>query len=107
MGPMSVRVASCFPFNVTCFLNGHSFLARELTRMGVGFRKDDNALLAVADVAALEAAAERLTPALIEPRCAHWVRRLAPRFSRDRSRRGEETGACPPEDDASHQEGEG
>ncbi len=25
MGPMSVRVASYFPFNVTCYLNGHSF----------------------------------------------------------------------------------
>ena len=30
MGPMSVRVASYFPFNVTCYLNGHSFVAQEL-----------------------------------------------------------------------------
>jgi hypothetical protein len=28
MGPMSVRVASYFPFNVTCYLNGHSFVPR-------------------------------------------------------------------------------
>jgi hypothetical protein len=35
MGPMSVRVASYFPFNVTCYLNGHSFVAQELTRDGV------------------------------------------------------------------------
>ena len=28
MGPMSVRVASYFPFNVTCYLNGHSLLPR-------------------------------------------------------------------------------
>ena len=27
LGPMSVRVATCFPFNVTCYLNGHSFVA--------------------------------------------------------------------------------
>jgi hypothetical protein len=39
MGPMSVRVASYFPFNVTCYLNGHSFVAQELTRDGVRFRK--------------------------------------------------------------------
>ena len=46
MGPMSVRVASYFPFNVTCYLNGHSFVAQELTRDGVRFRKADNAFLA-------------------------------------------------------------
>jgi hypothetical protein len=83
LGPMSLRVGTFLPFTVAVFLNGHSFLARELTRLGVGFRKDDNALLAVADVTALEAAAERLTPAVIEPRCAHWARQLAPRFSRE------------------------
>src|SRR4029079_9417605 len=57
MGPMSVRVASYFPFNVTCYLNGHSFVAQDLTRDGVRFRKADNAFLAVGDVLALQAAA--------------------------------------------------
>jgi hypothetical protein len=42
-GPMSVRVASYFPFNLTCYLNGHSFVAQELTREEVRFRKADNA----------------------------------------------------------------
>ena len=32
MGPMSVRVASYFPFNVACYLNGHSFVAQERAR---------------------------------------------------------------------------
>ena len=81
LGPMSLRVGTFLPFTLACFLNGHSFLARELTRAGVAFRQDDNALLAVADVAALEAAAERLTPRLIEQRCDQWARRLAPAFS--------------------------
>jgi hypothetical protein len=81
MGPMSVRVASYFPFNVTCYLNGHSFVAQELTRTGVRFRKADNAFVGVADVAALQAAADRLSPALLQRRCAYWVRRLVPTFS--------------------------
>ena len=81
LGPMSLRVGTFLPFTLACFLNGHSFLAQELTRGGVAFRKDDNAFLAVADVAALEAASERLTPRLIEQRCDHWARRLAPAFS--------------------------
>ena len=81
MGPMSVRVASYFPFNVTCYFNGHSFVAQELTRVGVRFRKADNAFLAVADVDALQAAADRVSPALLERRSAYWVRRLAPTFT--------------------------
>jgi hypothetical protein len=81
MGPMSMRVASYFPFNVTCYLNGHSFVAQELQRDGVRFRKADNAFLAVSDVAALQAAADRLTPALLQRRCNFWARRLVPVFS--------------------------
>ncbi len=81
MGPMSVRVGSYFPFNVTCYFNGHSFVAQELTRVGVRFRKADNAFLAVADVDALQAAADRVSPALLERRSAYWVRRLVPTFT--------------------------
>ncbi len=81
MGPMSVRVATYFPFNVTCYFNGHSFVAQELTRAGIRFRKVDNAFLAVEDVAALQAASDRLSPAILQRRCAYWVRRLVPTFS--------------------------
>jgi hypothetical protein len=81
MGPMSVRVASYFPFNVTCYLNGHSFLAQELQRDGLRFRKADNAFLAVSDVVALQAAANRLDAVLLQRRCNYWVRRLVPVFS--------------------------
>src|SRR5437870_2479577 len=81
MGPMSIRVATYFPFNSTCYCNGHSFVAQELTRAGVRFRKADNAFLGVADVAALQAAADRLSAAILQRRCAYWVRRLVPVFS--------------------------
>ncbi len=81
MGPMSVRVATYFPFNVTCFMNGHSFVAQELQRDGVRFRKAENAFLAVEDVAALQAAADRLSAAILQRRCTYWVRRLVPTFN--------------------------
>ena len=81
MGPMSVRVASYFPFNVTCYLNGHSFVAQELRRDGVRFRKVDNAFLAVGEVPAVQAAADRLSAALLQRRCNYWVRRVVPVFS--------------------------
>src|ERR1700694_3641686 len=81
MGPMSVRVASYFAFNVECYMNGHSFVAQELTRAEIPFRKADNAFLGVADVAALQTAAQRLNAALVEQRCTDCVRRLVPVFS--------------------------
>ena len=83
LGPMSVRIGTYLPFTVACYLNGHAFVARELTRQGVAFTQDDNAILAVADPGALEAAVERLTPRLLEQRCDAWVQQLAPTFSAD------------------------
>jgi hypothetical protein len=62
LGPMVMRVGSSFPFQTTYYLNGHSFIEQELTRAQVGFRKNDNAFLAIDDVAALQAAADRLSP---------------------------------------------
>jgi len=56
LGPIIVRVASFFPFHATYWLNGHSFMERELERAGIAFHKDDNAFLAVDDAAACTSA---------------------------------------------------
>ena len=58
-------MASFFRFHAKYWLNGHSFIERELQRAGIAFRKDDNAFLAVDDVAALQTAADRLSPVII------------------------------------------
>jgi hypothetical protein len=50
---MVMRVATFFPFQTTYYLNGHNFIEQELNRAQVGFRKNDNAFLAIDDVAAL------------------------------------------------------
>jgi hypothetical protein len=34
-----VRVASCFPFHATYWLNGHSFMEQELNRKQIVFQK--------------------------------------------------------------------
>jgi hypothetical protein len=39
-------VASFFPFHATYWLNGHSFIERELKRAGIGFHENGNAFLA-------------------------------------------------------------
>ncbi len=80
LGPIIVRVASFFPFHTTYWLNRHSFLERELTKAGIGFHKNDNAFLAVDDVAALQAAADRLSPPIIRKQLDYWTLILGPKF---------------------------
>jgi hypothetical protein len=82
LGPIIVRVASFFPFHATYWLNGHCFIERELNRAGIAFRKYDNAFLAVDDVTALQAAADRLSPAIIRKQLDYWTLILGPKFSK-------------------------
>jgi hypothetical protein len=82
LGPIIVRMASFFPFHATYWLNGHSFIERELQRARIGFHKNDNAFLAVDDVAALQAAADRLSPAIIRKQLDYWTLILGPKFSK-------------------------
>ena len=81
LGPMVMRVATFFPFQTTYYLNGHSFIEQELNRAQVGFRKNDNAFLAVDDVAALQTAADKLSPDIIRERLDYWTLILGPKFS--------------------------
>ena len=81
LGPITMRVASFFPFHATYWLNGHSFMEQELNRKQIGFRKNDNAFLAVDDVAELQAAADRLSPQIIRQQLDYWTLILGPKFS--------------------------
>jgi hypothetical protein len=82
LGPIVIRVASFFPFHATYWLNAHSFIEQELKRKQIGFRKNDNAFLAVDDVAQLQAAADRLSPAIIRKQLDYWTFLLGPKFSK-------------------------
>jgi hypothetical protein len=82
LGPVVMRVASFFPFHASYWLNGHSFIERELNKAGIGFHKNDNAFLAVEDVTALQAAADRLSPQIIRRRLDYWTLILGPKFSK-------------------------
>jgi hypothetical protein len=81
-GPLVICVGSFLPFQTTYYLNGHSFIAGELQRQGVGFRKDDNAFVWVSDVEALQAAADRLSREIIRKRLDYWTLVLGPKFSK-------------------------
>ncbi len=81
LGPMILCVGSFLPFQTTYYLNGHHYIAGELQRAGIKFRRDDNAFLAIDDLHALQAAAARLSPAIIRKRLDYWTRVLGPTFS--------------------------
>jgi len=81
LGPIVMRVGSFFPFQTSYYLNGHSFIEQELKRAQIGFRKTDNAFLAVDDVAALQAAADKLSADIIRQRLDYWTLILGPKFS--------------------------
>jgi len=81
LGPIALCVGSFLPFSITYYLNGHHFIERELQRAGVGFRKEDNAFLGVADAQALQAAADRLSPQIIRQQLDHWTWVVGPKFS--------------------------
>jgi len=86
LGPMIMCVGSFLPFQTTYYLNGHAFIAGELQRERVRFRKDDNAFLGTTNLTALQAAADRLSPEIIRKRLDYWTLVLGPKFSkRDRA----------------------
>src|ERR1700729_336850 len=82
LGPIIVRVASFFPFHATYWLNGHSFIEQKLKQKQIGFRKNDNAFLAVDNVAELQAAADRLSAQIIGKQLDYWTFLLGPKFSK-------------------------
>jgi len=81
LGPIVMRVGSFFPFQTSYYLNGHSFIEQELKRAQIGFRKTDNAFLAVDDLAALQAAADKLSAEIIRKQLDYWTLILGPKFA--------------------------
>lgn len=53
-GLMHVRLQTWFPFQMQVCLNGHEWLARQLTAAGIGFEKFDNGIHRVDDIAAAQ-----------------------------------------------------
>jgi hypothetical protein len=81
LGPIVMCVGSFFPFKTTYYLNGHSFIEHQLNQANISFRKNDNAFLAVDNIAALQAAADKLSAEIIRKRLDYWTFVLGPKFS--------------------------
>lgn len=58
-GLLHVRLATWFPFPVQVCLNGHDWLARQMDRHGIGYRRIDNAFVSIDDPARAQRMADR------------------------------------------------
>jgi len=81
LGPFAMRIGAYLPFYATYYLNGHDIIAPMLDAQGVGYRMKDNAFVSVADPGALQAAADRIDPRLIQERLDYWTFMLGPKFA--------------------------
>ena len=70
-GPIVMRVASVFPFRTTYDLSGHNFIEHQLRHGKIGFRRNDNAFVAVDDATVLQAVADKLE--IIRKRLDYWT----------------------------------
>ncbi|MBV9169482.1 MAG: hypothetical protein JOZ81_05295 [Chloroflexi bacterium] len=86
-GRMFVRVSTYFPFNARVCVNQHEWLARQLQREGIFFRKAANAFVQCADPQRLQHLADGLTPSDLEVPVQGWLRELVPFYASTDSNR--------------------
>ena len=58
-GLMYLRLQSWFPYTMQVYVNGHDWLARQMTQRGAGFTQHDNGFLALDDPAQAQQLADR------------------------------------------------
>jgi hypothetical protein len=58
LGFLHARIQTWFPLTIQVYVNGHEWLARQLDARGIGYRRLDNAFLAIDDPAAAQELAD-------------------------------------------------
>jgi hypothetical protein len=77
-GFLHVRIQTWFPFTVQVYVNGHEWLARKLSRHGVGYRRCDNAFLSIEDPRRAQRFADRFTGRKWPRILSRFARRVNP-----------------------------
>ncbi len=80
-GRMFVRISTYFPFNARVCVNQHEWLARQLQREGIFFRKAANAFVQCSDPERLQRFADSLTTSELEVPIQYWLRKLVPFYA--------------------------
>jgi hypothetical protein len=69
-GLMYVRLETWFPYTVQVYVNGHDWLARQMTKHGIGYQQVDNAFVGIADLPEAQRLADRFAQ-------WNWIRQLS------------------------------
>lgn len=81
-GRMYVRLQTWFPFTVQIYINGHSWLSRELHKHGIGFVQEDNCFTQLDDPDRAQRLADRFPHMAWVSRLNAWVKRIHPLLGR-------------------------
>lgn len=81
------RICPYFPHNSRLCLNGHEWLARQLSQEGIAYQQCGNAFLDCADPARLQALADQFSHEHIIPFAHRWLAQLVPTFTAAELRR--------------------
>ena len=78
LGRCYLRVPTWVPFSLQFYCNGHSVLARTLSREGIDYLPQDNAFLRIADGARAQELANAFNPDLLHRRLDHYAQQFCP-----------------------------
>ena len=77
-GLMHIRLATWLPFGIQVCLNGRSYLARQMSRAGIGFQQRENCFVQIDDLARAQAMLSALESWKWERVLGAWARRVNP-----------------------------
>ena len=80
LGLIYLRVPTWCPFRLQFYCNGHSWLARQLTAAGIGFKLADNAFLRIDDWQRAQTLADHLSPVTLHEVLDRYATQCCPVF---------------------------
>jgi hypothetical protein len=78
LGLIYLRVPAWCPFRLQFYCNGHSWLARQLTAAGIGFKLADNTFLHIDDWQRAQTLADHLSPASLHHILDRYAQQCCP-----------------------------
>jgi hypothetical protein len=87
-GRMFLRICPYFPCNITVWLNGHNWLARQLQHEGIAFEKLNNLFVNCAQPERLQELSDAFAPEDIIGPVDNWLARLLPYYTEADRQRG-------------------
>jgi hypothetical protein len=87
-GPFFIKFASYFPYNAKLCINGHEYVKRQLSQLGITFEALDNGILSCEDPKTLQELCDGLSAEKINALLRKWLRLLPHPFTAKDRRAG-------------------